>query len=81
MEPPYLILVAIILSLILAQVNQRVASPVLSILDRWLRWFVFAFGAAQVCRDFELIDRPYWVVVVTFFVVWFLGETLYNWLA
>jgi hypothetical protein len=81
MEPPYLILVAIIISLVLAQVNQRAASPVVSILDRWLRWFVFAFGAAQMCHDFQLINRPYWVLVAVFFIIWFLGETLYNWLA
>ncbi|HUR58320.1 MAG TPA: hypothetical protein VM029_11460, partial [Opitutaceae bacterium] len=81
MEPPYLILIAIIVSLVLAQVNQRAASPVVSILDRWLRWFVFAFGVAQMCHDFRLIDRPYWVLVAVFFIIWFLGETLYNWLA
>jgi hypothetical protein len=81
MEPTYLILAAILLSLVLMQVNQRMASPLLSIADRWLRWFVFTFGAAQMCRDFELIDRPYWVLAVAFFIVWFLGETLYNWLA
>ncbi len=63
------------------QVNQRVASPVLSIADRWLRWLVFTFGAAQLCVDFELIDRPFWAVALAFFLVWFLGETLYNWLA
>lgn len=81
MEPPYLILIAIIVSLALAQVNQRAASPVVSILDRWLRWFVFAFGAAQMAQDFQLINRPYWVLVAVFFILWFLGETLYNWLA
>lgn len=62
------------------QLNQRLASPVVSIADRWLRWMVFAFGAAQLCYDFELIDRPYWVLVTVFGLIWFLGETLYNWL-
>lgn len=81
METPYLILAAILVSLVLMQVNQRVASPVLSIVDRWLRWFVFSFGAAQLCTDFKLIDRPFWVLAIVFFIVWFLGETLYNWLA
>src|SRR5258708_1354230 len=81
MEPPYLILIAIIVSFALAQINQRTASPLLSIIDRWLRWFVFAFGAAQMTHDFQLIDRPYWVVVIVFFILWFLAETLYNWLA
>ena len=80
-QPPYLILAAILLSLLLLQINQRAASPVISILDRRLRWLVFAFGAAQICRDFALIDRPYWVLAAVFFIVWFLGGMLYNWLA
>lgn len=69
-----------VISLVLMQINQRMASPVLSIADRWLRWLVFAFGAALLCRTYELVDRPYWVLAVVFFVVWFLTETLYNWL-
>ncbi|MDO8543179.1 MAG: hypothetical protein Q7S40_22315 [Opitutaceae bacterium] len=80
MEPSYFILAAIILSLLLMQLNQRLASPLVSIADRWLRWLVFAFGAAYLCHDFKLVDRPYAVLVVVFFLVWFLGETLYNWL-
>jgi len=67
--------------MILLQVNQRMASPVMSIVDRWLRWLVFSFGAAQLCRDFSWIDRPYWVLVASFFLLWFLAGTLYNWLA
>lgn len=81
MEPPYLILAAILVFLVLMQINQRLASPLIAIADRWLRWFVFSFGAAQMCRDFELIDRPFWVLAAVFFMVWFIGETLYNWLA
>jgi hypothetical protein len=77
----YLILLAILASLVLMQVNQRVGSPIVSIADRWLRWLVFTFGAAQLCTDFKLIDRPYWVLAVAFFILWFMGETLYNWLA
>jgi hypothetical protein len=80
-QSTYFILGAIVVSLVLMQVNQRVASPVLSIADRWLRWAVFSFGAAQLCIDFKLIDRPYWALVGVFAIVWFLGETLYNWLA
>lgn len=76
----YIILGAIVLSLALMQINQRVASPVLAIVERWLRWLVFALGAARVCVDFGLIDRPFWTLAVVFFLVWFLGQTLYNWL-
>jgi hypothetical protein len=81
LQTSYLILAGILASLILMQVNQRVGSPILAIADRWLRWLVFAFGGAQLCTDFSLIDRPFWVLVVTFVMIWFLGETLYNWLA
>lgn len=82
MKPLYVFLVALVaLSLVLGQISQRMASPVVSILDRWVRWFVFAFGAAQICHDYEIINRPYWVLVLVFFIIWFLCETLYNWVA
>lgn len=81
MQTSYLILLAILASLVLVQVNQRIGSPIVSIADRWLRWVVFAVGAAHLCVDFNLIDRPFWVLTVVFFMVWFMGETLYNWLA
>lgn len=81
MDPIYFILAAMVVSLVLMQVNQRMASPILSIMDRWLRWLVFSLGSAQIMREFEWIDRPFWVLAVAFFLLWFLGETLYNWLA
>ncbi len=80
-QPPYLILAAIFLSLVLLQLNRRVASPIISIADRWLRLLVFAFGAAQIFHDFQLIDRPYYVLVAAFLLIWVLIETLYNWFA
>jgi hypothetical protein len=82
MESPYILLAAyVITSLVLLQINQRIASPVLSIVDRWMRWIVFSLGAAQMCRVFEWIDRPFWVLAVAFFLLWFLAGTLYNWVA
>ncbi|HWA09893.1 MAG TPA: hypothetical protein VG838_10625 [Opitutaceae bacterium] len=80
-DPAYPLLVAMTVSMVLFQLNHRYASPVLAIFNRWLRWFIFAFGAAYVCRDFALIQRPYPVLVAIFFLLWFLVETLYNWLA
>lgn len=81
MQPIYLILATMVVSLVLMQINQRVASPVLSIVDRWLRWLVFSLGTAQLMLEFDLIDRPFWALALAFFLLWFLGETLYNWLA
>ncbi len=81
MQVPYIILGAILLSFVLVQVNERLASPVVAIVDRWLRWIIFPIVGARLCRDFELIDRPMWVLAIAGFLVWFLVETLYNWLA
>jgi len=79
-QPTYFLLGAIVLSLALAQLNQRLGSPVVAILERWLRWLIFGFGAAHLCLDFGLIDRPYGALVIVFLLLWLLGETLYNWL-
>jgi hypothetical protein len=81
MQVSYFLLAALAASLVISHVNQRLASPVVAILDRWLRWLIFSFGSALVCRDYGLVDRPFWVLAVSGFVLWFLGETIYNWLA
>jgi len=78
---PYLLLAGILASIALAQINQRLASPLLAIADRWLRWGVFSLGAARVCSDYQLVDRPFWVLTILAFALWFLGETLYHWIA
>lgn len=80
MEPAYFLLAAIALSLGLARLNLRIGSPVVAIAERWLRWMIFAFGAAHLCLDFQLIDRPFWVLAIVFSLLWFFGETFYNWL-
>ena len=65
----YVLFGAIVASLILTQLNQRLASPVLAIFNRWLRWLVFSLGAASV-----------WVLLVGFVLIYFLIETGYRWL-
>jgi hypothetical protein len=77
----YLIFGATIVSFALFQINLRLASPVLAIVNRWLRWIIFATGGALITTYYGLIERPYWVVALGLLLVWFLGETLYNWLA
>ena len=76
----YVLFGAIVASLILTQLNQRLASPVVSIFNRWLRWIVFSLGAASVCTQFQLIDRSFWVLLVGFMLIYFLIETGYRWL-
>lgn len=80
METSYFVLGFMVATIVLAQVNQRAGSPVIAIFVRWLRWIVFGLGTAQICVAFDLINRPFWVLAVAFMLIWFLGETLYNWL-
>jgi hypothetical protein len=77
----YLIIALMVASLALMQINLRLASPILSIVDRWLRWFVISLGTAQLVREFGWIDRPFWALSLAFFLMWALCETLYNWVA
>ena len=77
----YIVVGAAVVSILVLKLNQRLASPMLAIVDRWLRWLIFAFAGAELCRQFGWIDRPYPVLVACGFILWFLGETLYNWLA
>jgi len=77
----YPLLGAMVLSMILSQWHHRSGSPLVAIINRWLRWLIFAFGAAYICRDLNLLNRPYLQLVAVFFLVWLLGQTLYNWLA
>jgi hypothetical protein len=80
-DPAYLIFGATIVAFVLFQLNLRLASPVLAIVNRWLRWLIFATGGALVIRHYGWLERPYWALASGLFLAWFLGETLYHWLA
>jgi hypothetical protein len=71
---------AVAVLLLLFYINLRVASPILAIPIRWLRWILFAVFSAQTNEQFRLIDRPFWVVAVAVFVFWFMVESGFNWL-
>ena len=71
---------AVAILLLLLYINLRMASPILAIPIRWLRWILFALFVAQANEQFTLIDRPYWAVAVAVFVLWFLLESGFNWL-
>ncbi len=71
---------AVALLLLLFYINLRVASPILAIPIRWLRWILFALFAAETNEQFVLVDRPFWVVAFLVFLLWFLLESGFNWL-
>lgn len=71
---------AVALLLLLFYINLRLASPLLAIPIRWLRWVLFALFVAQANEQFGFIDRPAWVVALAAFLGWFLVESGFNWL-
>lgn len=66
--------------LLLFYINLRMASPVLAIPIRWLRWILFAVFMAQTNVQLKLLDRSFWVVTLSVFLLWFLLESGFNWL-
>jgi hypothetical protein len=72
-------LLALALGLGYAQIT--FASPVLGILNRWVRWLLFS--AAMAVGALYLFDshRPAWLWVVTGLLLWPLLETAYTWIA
>lgn len=75
------ILVGLSILLVLAYANRSLASPGLAIVLRWGRWAAFSFGVGYIIQAFGWSGRPYWVLVVTAFLVWIILETLYTWFA
>ena len=76
----YLITPAAALLLLLFYINLRLASPLLAIPIRWLRWILFALFVGETNARFALIDRDYWVVASGAFLLWFLLESAFNWM-
>jgi hypothetical protein len=76
----WLLAPAAALLLILFYLNLRIASPLLAIPIRWLRWLLFALFAAETNLRLHWIDRPYLIVLGCGFILWFLGESAFNWL-
>jgi hypothetical protein len=80
MQPPFLLIATAVPLLVLLYLNLRLASPILAIPIRWLRWVLFAQCAAWANEQLGLIDRSLWVVGASAFLLWFLAESVFNWL-
>jgi len=78
---PHVIILGTTLALFLVLLNRQFASPIIAIFSRWLRWIVLSMAFAYLVQSFGWSGRPYWVLTLSFFLGWFLLETLYNWVA
>lgn len=74
-----IVLGLLIVSLAISYVNSHFQLPLLYIVNRWMRWFIFAFAIAAAAQQFGWSHRPFWVLAAMAFLGWFLLETLYNW--
>lgn len=81
MDQGEFLLPLIIIMLGLHLLNTRVASPIVAIANRWVRWLLFSGCVAFIANYFGWIDRPMWVIAAMAFIVWFLLESVYNWAA
>jgi hypothetical protein len=81
MHPAYVLIPAMVLSLALLKLNQQRASPLLGIINRWLRWGVMAGGFALIVRHFEWSERDFSALFVVFLLLWFMFDCVYRWLA
>ncbi len=67
-------------SILLSSVSARKETPVLALVNRWLRWVLFAWFFAFLMKTSGLSSRPDWVHILVGFMLWFLIETGYNWI-
>lgn len=74
------ITVLAVVSILVSLVHTRRGSPVLAMVNRWLRWILFAVAVAFIFREAEWSSRPFWALSLMAFIGWFLFETGYNWL-
>ena len=81
MDKGQFLLPLIIVTLGLYLLNARIASPIVSIANRWVRWFLFSGSVAYCAEVFEISARPFWIVAAMAFIAWFLLESVYNWVA
>lgn len=69
-----------LVSLLISYGNWQWNVPVIAILNRWYRWVALSFLVASLAMDFSWTGRPFWLVALTVFLVWFLLETIYYYL-
>lgn len=81
MELAFAIVAGGCVSIVTSYLNRTIASPVMAIINRWLRWISFSLAIAWLTDYWGWSGRPFWVLAITAFLLWLMMETLYNWLA
>jgi hypothetical protein len=75
----YIILVLMGVSFCLTCGNAQWKLPFLVIANRWFRWILFSLLITYFVRQWDLSEQPFFVLILTFFLIWFLGESILIW--
>ncbi len=75
------IFILVVTTFALAYASVHFASPIIAIFFRWSRWILFAFAFAYIAGYLGGANRPFWVLTLSAFLLWFVFETGYYWLA
>lgn len=59
----------------------RRGCPLMAIMGRWAFWLGSSLGCALALHQFGISTRPVWALALFCFMLWFLLETAYNWMA
>ena len=70
----------LIILILISYGNLQWGSPLISIVNRWLRWIVFSLVVATLVTRFGWTGRPYESIAVIAFLIWFLLESVYTWI-
>ncbi len=70
----------LLVSLFLSYANLKWELPLLKVINRWGRWILGSCVLAAFATELQWTDRPFWLIALVAFLVWFLLETMYNWL-
>jgi len=76
----YAVLLLALTSIFLSLLYSQGGSPILGVINRWVRWVLFSLGLAYLIQYMEWSGRPFWALSLMAFLGWFLVETGYNWL-
>ncbi len=79
--PGILITALAVISIALGFAHVERGSPIIGIINRWLRWILFSLAIAFIVQEAGWSTRPFWSIALIAFLTWFLLETVYNWIA
>lgn len=68
-------------SFILLYGNIRWENPLITVVNRWVRWILFSLLIAYLLPAWEIADRPFHVLAISGFLGWFLVESIISWLS